>query len=861
MNPRIAKELRLIALPLTLSFALVIGVSVMAGGLGVFAWVAACSIIVASAFVGDMTPHGVSFSMTMPVTRRTVWREKAMVVAGALLLLSLAFGSVFWLWVAYAEGAVSLIILGIAVPLFLFGTGVSLAIWTRNPVATFWLAILGMGVVLIVTTLAVPLVFPGLDQLYVFEFFLIVAGIIGIRRGRRRFLDFEDNDTFSTFATFDLFAGIGRILGRSNRRATTGALGALLRKEFAIQQINIILTVGALVVVGASGIWVSQNVFNWVTWLPKVVALFIAFATGAAAFAEERNMGMLPWILTFPVTRRTQFRLKLVVALSCALVLAGGGMIVMDGVMSLSASHVGFTPVHLMAPAHFILLCLVAPVAACLAGAFASSFSRSFLTALSHTLLIGIALAGLYNVFGELSYLADPYHFFAGAGLPNALILTTSLPVLLIVFLWMCRRNFVRDTTGSNVVLRSYRALFIAAVCLFAVNAAIFARVWEFAGPLPSDARFGEPPVGNTSLKKPVLSVNGRLAVLQDGSLWWIRLYHPGATGVWKTRPLERIGTNHDWVDVVGRYAGYFALKSDGSLWMGGTLRTENLQPVPTDENGLMKSGTGSQELVFPEPVEVSPGIRWKLLASGDRSNETTAIREDGTLWTWGQPEWLPNPGRLETKNNDTAELHQIGGDNDWKDVVAINGVYVGLKTDGSMWIWGNPNPQFLGLGLSVEFWKPERLELDAAVTDLISVSQTGFVARQENGAAVTFGDGLTWSLLASCSRPEGVVIDRVSNGNVRTPTWTPELVLTDDDGIVAKSGRDLYGRGIPGCNWTTLRWTGGFTRDGSYWNFQDESEEGPLDGFAVWLNLRLGMEDRYFIPPRWRPKLVGKLE
>ena len=63
-------------------------------------------------------------------------------------------------------------------------------------------------------------------------------------------------------------------------------------------------------------------------------------------------------------------------------------------------------------------------------------------------------------------------------------------------------------------------------------------------------------------------------------------------------------------------------------------------------------------------------------------------IKTDGTLWAWGRNlEGQLGDGTFENRNVPT----QIGIDNNWDRIYAGgNTTTVGVKTDGSVWVWGS---------------------------------------------------------------------------------------------------------------------------------------------------------------------------
>ena len=86
-------------------------------------------------------------------------------------------------------------------------------------------------------------------------------------------------------------------------------------------------------------------------------------------------------------------------------------------------------------------------------------------------------------------------------------------------------------------------------------------------------------------------------------------------------------------------------------------------------------------------PVQtVAFGTNWKQVAGG--SFVTAAIKTDGTLWTWGQNA----NGQLgdNTIIRKSSPVQTIAYGTNWKQVTS--GTYIhtaAIKTDGTLWTWG----------------------------------------------------------------------------------------------------------------------------------------------------------------------------
>ena len=85
-------------------------------------------------------------------------------------------------------------------------------------------------------------------------------------------------------------------------------------------------------------------------------------------------------------------------------------------------------------------------------------------------------------------------------------------------------------------------------------------------------------------------------------------------------------------------------------------------------------------------PVQtVSTGNNWKQVALGCR--HSSAIKTDGTLWLWGDGV----SGILG--NNDTTSrsspVQTVSTGNNWKQVALGQIFSSAIKTDGTLWLWG----------------------------------------------------------------------------------------------------------------------------------------------------------------------------
>lgn len=144
-----------------------------------------------------------------------------------------------------------------------------------------------------------------------------------------------------------------------------------------------------------------------------------------------------------------------------------------------------------------------------------------------------------------------------------------------------------------------------------------------------------------------------------------------------KSTPVQIAGGVYTSVEL--GFAHGIAIKNDGSLWTWGY-----------NVNGQLGDGTVVNK---SSPIQIGTDS-WTMIAGSVYGYYTMAIRQDGTLWTWGKND----NGQL----GDGTRVHrsspvQIGSDTDWTYISAGTNTAFGLKSDGSVYAWGSNSSYMLG--------------------------------------------------------------------------------------------------------------------------------------------------------------------
>jgi alpha-tubulin suppressor-like RCC1 family protein len=166
-----------------------------------------------------------------------------------------------------------------------------------------------------------------------------------------------------------------------------------------------------------------------------------------------------------------------------------------------------------------------------------------------------------------------------------------------------------------------------------------------------------------------------------------------GSTSFNRSTHMQNVG-GAVWTQVTGADRFIAGIRFDGSLWTWGSNAYGQL-----GDNALISVSS---------PVQtISRGTDWKKVQAGGSTFENfcLAIKTNGTLWTWG----YNNFGQLgdNTATNKSSPVQTVAGGNNWKQVSAGTHFAAGLKTDGTLWMWGRNDSGQLGDNTVVEKSSP----------------------------------------------------------------------------------------------------------------------------------------------------------
>lgn len=169
-------------------------------------------------------------------------------------------------------------------------------------------------------------------------------------------------------------------------------------------------------------------------------------------------------------------------------------------------------------------------------------------------------------------------------------------------------------------------------------------------------------------------------AIKDDGTLWTWGAAGFGALGNNtstgnRSSPVQTTSQTTNWKDIGVGCSFMVATKNDGTLWTWGNNASGTL--------GNEVIGTASRST----PIQTSSAAsNWRCISVG--SNVIGATKTDGTLWMWGA-NTLGQLGDSATRNR-SSPVQTFSTGTNWEHVSVGTSTSGGIKTDGTLWMWGS---------------------------------------------------------------------------------------------------------------------------------------------------------------------------
>jgi alpha-tubulin suppressor-like RCC1 family protein len=215
-----------------------------------------------------------------------------------------------------------------------------------------------------------------------------------------------------------------------------------------------------------------------------------------------------------------------------------------------------------------------------------------------------------------------------------------------------------------------------------------------------------------------------------DGTLWtwgigttYGNLGNNTATNM--SSPVQTIAFGTNWKSVDCGQTITAAIKTDGTLWAWG----DNAYGSLGDNTTISKSS----------PVQtITFGTNWMKVVCG--SYHCAAIKTDGTLWAWGRNTY----GQLgdNSVTHRSSPVQTIAGGTNWKNVDCGYRYIAAIKTDGTLWIWGDNTYGQLGDNTITRRSSPVQTIAGGTNWKQVSCGQYHTASVKTDGTLWTWGRG-----------------------------------------------------------------------------------------------------------------------
>jgi alpha-tubulin suppressor-like RCC1 family protein len=205
-------------------------------------------------------------------------------------------------------------------------------------------------------------------------------------------------------------------------------------------------------------------------------------------------------------------------------------------------------------------------------------------------------------------------------------------------------------------------------------------------------------------------------------------------TTISKSSPVQTSSGTSTWSQLSYSDSMSGAIKNAGTLWMWGGNSYGQLG----DNTTINRSS----------PVQTVAGTSiWKNLASSYLF--TAGIKTDGTLWTWGYNGW-GNLGNNSTTNT-SSPIQTIAGGTNWSQLpdhcALTTFTMAAIKTDGTLWTWGQNSTGALGNNTTISRSSPVQTIASGTNWRQVSVGYKSIAAIKTDNTLWLWGDNSVGNL------------------------------------------------------------------------------------------------------------------
>lgn len=326
--------------------------------------------------------------------------------------------------------------------------------------------------------------------------------------------------------------------------------------------------------------------------------------------------------------------------------------------------------------------------------------------------------------------------------------------------------------------------------------------------------------IGTLSDWSKVTAGNSIFAIKTNGTLWGWSSNAEGQLGsnntITRSSPVQ-IGTLTDWskIDSPINNGRILAIRTGGTLWGAGLntsgelgLFISNQVPnlVTTNQtfneisagsaynlavgtnNSLWAWGINSSNqlgtndsVARSSPTQIGTLNVWSKVSAG-KSNHSATIRTNGTLWVWGNN----TAGKLGLNDTTTRSSPvQVGTLADWTEISCGTSHTMGIRTNGTLWAWGFNIVGSLGLQISQGLSRSSPTQVGTLTWSKVQASTSHTIAIRANGTLWAWGSNsvgrLGLNITAPSNRSSPVQVGTLAGWSEISVGYLHNLALRTD--------------------------------------------------------------------------------
>ena len=257
--------------------------------------------------------------------------------------------------------------------------------------------------------------------------------------------------------------------------------------------------------------------------------------------------------------------------------------------------------------------------------------------------------------------------------------------------------------------------------------------------------------------------------------------------------PVQEFTGANTWYSVTTSGSSTYAIKGDGTLWGWG-------------RNDFGQLGDGSYVDRYTPVQEYSQSTNWCRVYNTGVSG--VGIKSDGTLWSWGSGiNGVLGDNTTATKN---TPVQEYTGSTNWISAGATNDSVSAIKSDGTLWSWGQNTYGQLGDGTTVAKCTPTQESTLSTNWCALSYGGISISAIKTDGSLWSWGRNLYGQLA------DNTIVDKC----------TPTREVTSSSNWKCVSG---VGNTMTAIKTNGTLWSWGYGLEGQIGNNSDANRSSPV--------------------------------